>query len=283
MTATVPLGFSLDRESAIPLYYQLASSIREQIKAGVLAAGEQLPAERDLAREAGISRMTARQALADLTFSGDVVVRHGVGTFVAAPKLTHDALHLLGFTEEMARLGDVVHSRVLECTVVTPPAAIAAALDLAAGDATVRVSRLRSTGEHPLLLETSYVPHARCPGLEREDLERQSLYTLLETRYGHRLRAARQSIEAATASVYESDLLGVEEGAAMLVLEGVTVTDLGWPIEWFKAMYRGDRVKIAIESQRDVETSDARWREKSPHFRRAGSGGMGYGPLTRIG
>lgn len=252
MTVTAPNGFALDRESAIPLYYQLASAIRERIQAGVLAAGDQLPAERDLAREAGISRMTARQALADLTFSGDIVVRHGVGAFVAAPKLTHDALHLLGFTEEMERLGDVVHSRVLECAVVTPPAVIAAALELSEGEATVRVVRLRAAGESPLLLETSYVPRSRCPGLEREDLERQSLYTLLETRYGHRLRAARQSIEATTASAYESELLGVEEGAAMLVLEGVTVTDLGWPIEWFKAIYRGDRVKIAIESQREA-------------------------------
>jgi GntR family transcriptional regulator len=244
-------GLVLDRESPIPLYYQLASAIRERIQAGVLAAGDQLPAERDLAKEAGISRMTARQALADLAFSGDVIVRHGVGTFVAAPKLTHDALHLLGFTEEMERLGGAVSSRVLECAVVTPPAAIAAALALADDERTVRVVRLRSAGETPLLLETSYVPAAQCPGLEREDLERQSLYSLLELRYGHHLQAARQTIEAAVARSYESALLGVDEGASMLVLEGVTTTDGGWPIEWFKAIYRADRVKIAIESQRE--------------------------------
>ena len=111
--------------------------------------------------------------------------------------------------------------------------------------------RLRSAGDTPLLLETSYVPAARCPGLEREDLERQSLYSLLELRYGHRLQAARQTIEAAAASSYESALLGVDEGAPILVLEGVTTADGGWPIEWFKAIYRADRVKIAIESQRE--------------------------------
>ncbi len=257
MIETVQGGFTLDRESAIPLYYQLASAIRERIQSGVLAVGDQLPAERDLAREAGISRMTARQALADLTVSSDVIVRHGVGTFVAAPKLTHDALHLLGFSEEMARLGGEVSSRVLECALVTPPPAIAAALDLAEWDMTVRVARLRLAGATPLLLETSYLPHARCPGLEREDLERQSLYGLLETRYGHRLRTARQTIEAATASTYERDLLAAHDGAAMLVLEGVTVTESGWPIEWFRAIYRGDRVKIAIESQRKREMRHA--------------------------
>jgi GntR family transcriptional regulator len=248
----MPNGLSLDRDSPLPLYYQLASTIRERIQAGLLATGEQLPAERDLAREAGISRMTARQALADLALSGDVIVRHGVGTFVAAPKLTHDALHLLGFTEEMARQGGEVSSRVLECSVIVPPAAIAAALELGDNEETVRVVRLRSAGDDPLLLETSYIPRRRCPGLEHEDLERQSLYSLLELRFGHRLHAARQTIEATTASPYESTLLGVDEGASMLVLEGVTVTDSNWPIEWFKAIYRGDRVKIAIESQREA-------------------------------
>lgn len=252
MTEYTPNGLHLDRGSPVPLYYQLASAIREWIKAGSLAAGDQLPAERDLAREAGISRMTARQALADLAQSGDVVVRHGVGTFVAAPKLTHDALHLLGFTEEMERQGGQTSSRVLECAVVVPPEAIAAALNLATGEETVRVVRLRSAGDSPLLLETSYVPRSRCPGLEHEDLEQQSLYSLLELRYGHRLRAARQTVEAATASGYESELLGVDEGASMLVLEGVTVTDANGPIEWFRAIYRGDRVKIAIESQRET-------------------------------
>lgn len=252
MIESMHRGFALDRASAIPLYYQLASAIRERIQVGVLAVGDQLPAERDLAREAGISRMTARQALADLTVSGDVVVRHGVGTFVAAPKLTHDALHLLGFSEEMARHGGEVSSRVLECALVTPPPAIAAALELNEREQTVRVVRLRSAGTIPLLLETSYLPHARCPGLEREDLERQSLYRLLESRYGHRLHTARQTIEASTVSSYERDLLSAHDGAAILVLEGVAVTEPEWPIEWFRAIYRGDRVKIAIESQRET-------------------------------
>ena len=238
-----------DRQSPVPLYYQLAAAIRERIRAGALTPGDQLPAERELAERAGISRMTDRQALADLARGGDVVVRHGVGTFVAEPKLTHDALHLLGFTEEMGRAGGTVSSRVLAQEIVTPSPAIAAALDIAQGEETVRIVRLRSAAETPLLLETSLVPRSRCPGLEHEDLERQSLYTVLELRYGYRPRAARQTIEATTASAFESELLAIAEGAPMLLLEGITTTDRGEPIEWFQAIYRADRVKIAVASQ----------------------------------
>ncbi len=249
MTVLDWAGLVPDRASPVPLYYQLAAAIRERIRSGSLVPGEQLPAERDLAERAGISRMTARQALADLVRSGDVVVRHGVGAFVAEPKLTHDALHLLGFTEEMGRNGGAVSSRVIDQDIVTPPSAIAAALDLAPGEQTVRIVRLRSAAETPLLLETSLVPRSLCPGLELEDLERQSLYATLELRFGHRPRVARQTIEATVASAFESEQLGIPEGAPMLLLEGITTTDRGTPIEWFQAIYRADRVKIAVESQ----------------------------------
>jgi GntR family transcriptional regulator len=241
----------LDRQSPVPLYFQLAATIRAQIQAGTLEAGKQLPAERDLAREAGISRMTARQALAELAQAGDVVVRHGIGTFVATPKLTHDAVHLLGFTEEMENLGGDVSSHVLECEVLLPPPEVREALHLAVDGLVIRIVRLRSTGAAPLLLETSYIPHARCPGLEEADLERQSLYRILEQRYGLPLHDARQTIEATAANAYESDLLGVDEGAPMLLLRGVARTAGGEPIEWFKAIYRADRVRIAVESRRE--------------------------------
>lgn len=240
-----------DKRSPVPLYYQLAELIRERIRSGELAAGDQLPAERELAEQVGISRMTVRQATTYLVRDGTLVVKPGVGTFVAEPKLTYDALHLLGFTEETMRHGGVAASRVLAQVVVTPPAAVATKLALAPKETAVKVVRLRSSGETPLLLETTYLPTALCRGLEDENLATHSLYTLLELRYGLRLRRARQTIEATVANEYESELLQVEAGASMLLLEGVTYTDGDRPTEYFKAIYRSDRVKLEFESRRD--------------------------------
>ena len=152
MTSTALAAIDLDRQSPVPLYFQLAATIRAKIATGTLEAGQQLPAERDLAREAGISRMTARQALAELAHAGDIEVRHGIGTFVAVPKLTHDAVHLLGFTEEMEGLGGDVSSRVLECDVILPPLEVREGLHLGADGRVIRIVRLRSTGAAPLLL-----------------------------------------------------------------------------------------------------------------------------------
>jgi GntR family transcriptional regulator len=229
----------------------LAERIRERINAGELAAGDQLPADRELAEQAGISRMTARQAISYLVSEGTLVVKPGVGTFVAEPKMAFDALHLLGFTEETMRHGGAVASRVLDQSIVLPAPAVAAALGIGVDEPVVRIMRLRSSGEGPVLLETSHLPARICPGLESEDLETQSLYFLLELRYGLRLQRARQTIEATLANEHEGSLFGIPPETPMLLLRGVTFADGDRPVEFFKAVYRADRIKFELESRRD--------------------------------
>jgi DNA-binding FadR family transcriptional regulator len=64
------------------LYIQIADQIREQILAGTVEAGAQLPSERDLATSLSVSRPTVREALIALEVAGFVEVRVGVGAFV---------------------------------------------------------------------------------------------------------------------------------------------------------------------------------------------------------
>ena len=242
---------NLDKNNPIPLYYQLAEQIREQIQTGQLEAGAQIPSERELSETFAISRMTVRQAIGYLVQQGVLMVKKGIGTFVAEPKLTYDALHLLGFTEEVIRQGGTATSKVLEQGVVVPPFSVITGLNLKAHETTVKIVRLRLSQNVPLLLETTYVPTALCPGLELENLATQSLYVILERQYELRLTRASQTFEATKANEYESNLFGIEPGTAMILLEGVTFDNQARPIEYFKALYRGDRFKYALESQRN--------------------------------
>jgi GntR family transcriptional regulator len=245
------MNFRLKRESPIPLYYQLVETLRDRIQDGELKPGQQVPPERELSEQAKVSRMTARQAVAYLIREGVLVARPGIGTFVVQPKLTHDPLHLLSFSEEMIRQGLPVSSRVLEQSVVVPSTHVAAGLNLRPGDTTIKIVRLRLSGELPLLLETSFVSSRLGAGLEQQDLMTQSLYYLLEQNYGLRLGRSRQTLEAITANEYEANLFGLEPLSPMILLEGVTYSDQERPVEFFKAVYRGDRFKFVLESYRN--------------------------------
>lgn len=64
------------------LYEQIVQQIEESIRTGELRAGSQLPAERDLAKQFGVSRTAVREAIKALQEKGLVDAFPGRGTFV---------------------------------------------------------------------------------------------------------------------------------------------------------------------------------------------------------
>ena len=69
-------------QEVLPKYLQVANHYRDQIVSGALPPGVEIPSERQLAAEWGISRPTATRALAALRNQGLVEARQGSGTFV---------------------------------------------------------------------------------------------------------------------------------------------------------------------------------------------------------
>lgn len=244
---------TLDRKSPIPLYYQLAEWIKEQIQTGELAPEVQLPSERELSETFEVSRMTVRQSIGFLADQGVLTVKKGVGTFVAEPKLAHEILHLLSFSEEMMRQGGKAVSRILEQSLCIPPHSVAHELQVQSDALVVKIVRLRMSGDTPLLLESSFIPAVLCPGLEEIELSSTSLYAALEQEYGLSIRKADQTLEAITANEYESALFGIEQGMGMILLEGIAYDVGEQPVEYFKAVYRGDRFKFRVQSQREPD------------------------------
>jgi DNA-binding FadR family transcriptional regulator len=81
---------SIDRTTfrALQRYEQVAERLAADIRSGLLAPGERLPSERDLARTLEVSRASVREAIASLQLQGVVETRPGAGTFVSAETVT---------------------------------------------------------------------------------------------------------------------------------------------------------------------------------------------------
>src|SRR5215469_12426970 len=66
------------------LYEQIVQQIEESIRKGALKAGDQLPAERELAEQFGVSRTAVREAVKALREKGLVEAYPGKGTFITS-------------------------------------------------------------------------------------------------------------------------------------------------------------------------------------------------------
>lgn len=66
-----------------PRYRLVADEIAAAIRAGDLAPGAKMPADKDLVERLGVSRTTVREAMIALELMGYVVTRFGAGAFVA--------------------------------------------------------------------------------------------------------------------------------------------------------------------------------------------------------
>ena len=225
----------------VPRYHQLKALIREQVRGGHLAPGDLVPSERELSEQYGVSRMTARQALTELVTEGLLYRRQGLGTFVALPKITQQLTSLTGFTEDIRARGQQPGTRVLEATTVQADEALAVRLQTRPGQRLVRLRRLRLADGEPLAIEQSLINFFGCEQLLEEDLERDSLYALLETKYGLAPLAAEQEIEAGLAREDEARLLQIATGSPVLLLRRLTYTERNRPLEYAESVYRGDK------------------------------------------
>jgi GntR family transcriptional regulator len=231
-----------------PVWAQIEASLRSRISSGELGPGQRLPAERDLARQLGVSRMTVRQALASLADQGLVERGVGRGTFVSgAGKVVYDLTRVDGLTEVARRHGLEAGARVLEARERPAPVAVARALELGEGAAAIRLRRLRSAGGRPIALEDSWLPAARLPGLLDFDLG-GSLYGLLREAYGLAPAAAIERLEPVAAAAFEARVLRVEVGAPLMLLERVVRTAAGVPIEYARDRHRGDRSRFLVRT-----------------------------------
>lgn len=78
------LHFQLNVHTGVPVYRQLMDQIGHYVAAGALAAGDQLPSIRELARALAVNPTTIVKAYGELEHEGLIEIRHGRGAFVAA-------------------------------------------------------------------------------------------------------------------------------------------------------------------------------------------------------
>ena len=237
----------LDKNSVIPIYYQLMQYIKGQIDAGVWNVGDMIPAERALCVQFHISRMTVRQAIDTLKKEGVLYCRRGIGTFIGSPKMHQRLRKLTSFTEDMQQRGLVAGSKTLSLKVEVAPAEVADALGIEKGARVVVLKRLRLANGEPMSLETSFLIYDMIPDFEGCYRDGASLYQTLGERYGLNIVFARQTIACGLCGKQEAKLLKIRENAPVFRICRTGMVYGDKPLEYVWSVYRADRYVFTVE------------------------------------
>ncbi|MBL8384559.1 MAG: GntR family transcriptional regulator [Burkholderiales bacterium] len=236
--------------AAVPLYAALRERLKADILGGRRAPGAPLPSEAELAAAHAVSRITVRQALADLQREGLVVTRHGKGSFVARPAVAQDLTRLAGLAESMHGAGHAVHTRVLALGRARAGAAIAGALGVAPGAAVIELRTLRYLDRVPLAINRSWLPLEPGARLRRDDLASRDVLDICENLLGIAIGHAEVSIGASAATARQASALGVAAGAPLVAVRRLVFGAEGAPLHLEHSVYRADRFAYRARLER---------------------------------
>lgn len=240
----------VDKDSPIPLYYQLKNIICELIENEELKPDDLIPTERELCEIHGVSRMTVNKAIVSLVNEGLVYRERGRGTFVVRKKEKHRIYNLLGFTEDMRQRGIEIETKLISFTRKQATKKIQQELQLRGRTDVFEITRLRYASGEAFALETAYIPAYLCETLQAGMLEQQSLYGVLGDHFDLHVEYAYQTIEPVLVTEYESELLAVKPNSLALLFSRRTYLPNDIPVEVTKAIYRSDRYKFEITLRR---------------------------------
>lgn len=236
---------ALDPQASLHLYLQLRNGLARLIRERRFSVDDALPSERVLAERLGISRVTARKAIAALVEDGLVVRRHGSGNFIA-PMLEQPLTRLTGFTEELKQRGFVPRSRWIRRVINAATSDELLALGLSPGARVARLERVRLADDTPMAYEASALPTDVVADPEAVS---ESLYSHLDARGLAPVRAL-QHFRAINASAQQAELMAIPVGQALLFITRVAYLDDGRAIEITHTWCRSDYYDFVAELRR---------------------------------
>lgn len=239
---------AIDRNSLLPLYHQLQQILLGKIEAGHIAPGDMLPSEKELEEQYNVSRITVRRALSELAAAGYVDRQPGRGTFVLQRKVEHRSGQPGGFREDLAMQGFQVKSEIIEHELRPAPQSVACRIGADEDRPLLYFKRLVYADGDPIGITSGY--HNLGAGIRftREELASDSIFRLVERKYGIALRGVDRTIEATLPSEEEMELLHVTSEVPVLLMELLVYGAGGQVVSVMRNVYRGDRYKYQIRS-----------------------------------
>jgi len=233
------------------LYEKTIAFILQYIDEQKLGGGDQLPTESQLASLAGVSLVTVRRALSELSAQAVVRREQGRGTFVARPRVKAETTKIGSLRNGLhLDVHSKLQTKVLSCLARPCADEEAARLELSPGATVWEISRLRLLNKRPMIWETSIIPKILAPNiashLNRPD--KRSLYDLLDEEYGLKEAREEQTLVSRPALAREHELLDLMSFEWVVEVSGVSLSARHQPIDAFKMVFVAKAFAFRLET-----------------------------------
>jgi DNA-binding GntR family transcriptional regulator len=267
---------ALRQGTPTPLWLQLKHALRDQITFH-MSPGAKIPSESELCRHYGLSRMTVRQAITALVNEGLLGRQQGRGTFVLPTRLSIPPRAHVHFLDDGFEAGGGMTVRLDDTALEPPPRWICERLSMSAGERAhkIRLNLAEETGEDDVLASrTIYIPEHVAPSLQELELT-TPVHRILENSYDLAPTMAEETMRLIRADALRAEMLRVEVGKALILVERVVFLANGEPVEYARTYYRAERYRFEHKLVRPEAADEG---EQDPGERRHRVGGNQQAP-----
>ncbi|SDJ86948.1 GntR family transcriptional regulator [Natronincola ferrireducens] len=239
----------INRNSVIPIYYQIEDWIKSQIENEQLRVDKVIPSERELTELFGVSRYTVRQAIGNLVNEGYLYRLSGKGTFVKDRNVIYKENKYTSFSEDMESLGKILKNKVIGFAITTASSSIANRLSINEKDDVISIKRIRSVDDVPFSYEMLFIPREIVGNMD-EGFAEGSMMDYYENHLGLDIDHSLETIESVKAIEKTAEKLQVPKDAPLLLVKSKLFLGNGKQIHYRKSYFRGDKYKFTIKLKR---------------------------------
>lgn len=232
--------FKIDKKSEIPLYQQLAHSIKKAVDEQKLKENDKIPAENEFCKIYDLSRTTVRQALDILEKDGYIYKLRGKGSYVSTPKIYQNRSSFSKFYDDMRSLGKVPVSKIISLKIKVADAYVREKMQLEENEMLCQIKWIRYGNNEPLIYETINLNYKLVDGIEMKELTDKKLYDILSEEYGIKMTHGKELFYPCKLDINEAKNLGLKENDLGMKVERVVFQGKD-VVEYTTSTVRGDR------------------------------------------
>jgi DNA-binding GntR family transcriptional regulator len=219
----------------VNLYEQVRDSLLGRITSGEFKAGDKLPTEDLLCKEYGVSRITVRRAISELTAQMLISPRRGIGTVVMNRATGRRVFRLSGFFGQ----GSGFRVKKIGSTTESATADVAKALRIGEGALVQHQRYIALHKNEPFTLTDAYEAEAEGAPARKGNGKSEPP--------SRRVARAQQELSPVISDALSEKYLGYPAGRPMMEARRIVYASDGLPLHYLILRYHPDRYRFSVD------------------------------------